>query len=818
MVNISDLNAADLIPDEPAPPNGGPAPAGGQAVPSNINQIDPANLQTEEQYNQEKYGTTGQTILGGAEQVLQGVAGPVIPAIEEAAGLTTGEAIRGRQEALGAAAPVLQGVGLAGSALIPGLGEASLAGAAGRAGEVAAGLLPEAAGTLAKIASTGVKTGAEMAALQTSDELTKLVTGDPNQSVQSAAINIGLSGVIGGAGGVALGSVSPLWNKAMNKLGVEKLATDFMGETKFLNENPDLVHGAAQEINDRISSADRLIKGGLKGDLIDKLTQEITPEQLSDHVDEVNGLIRNAPKALTSDSAFQNEFEKWQKAVTPAVDPIALQPVSAPAANDVFRATENFKRQLQEWGQYNKALVPLAERPFRNAAQSMATGLKESLENTSTWGAAGEAQAAYNKAVSPLFDIQKEFLGKFASKEGGERVADPTKINTYLNQTDKSKAGLKTNYVKNYLNQTQAVADALNSKYLENGLAQPFEDKLNPTPILDHSLNTPPSPGVNLARWAKNKGAGALSGALGEAGAGAVGGGLGALVGHPLAGAWMGEKVLSPIFSAFAKPFAENAVNSEAAKSTVDYIGNVVKGQKALSSATGNFFKFGSEVIGKDLIPDQESRDKLEKSLEHASNPANLMNVAGNIGHYMPQHQTSAASLATSASTYFDHLKPKEPQGQPLDEPIKPKSGTMAEYNRQLDIAQQPLMILKHARDGMVLPQDLATLNMVYPNLKNQMVSQLGQEMIKAKSEGVEIPYRTRIGLGQLIGMPVDGTMTPQAAQAVLVANAGNQQQSQAQQQKQRKPSSTVINQVNKTNALYATPLQNRQINKRENT
>jgi hypothetical protein len=813
MVNISDLNTADLVPDE-APPSGGPAPAGGQAVPSNISQIDPSNLQTEEQYNQEKYGTTGQTILGGIEQVGQGALGPVIPALEEASGLTTGEAIRGRQEALGAAAPVLQGVGLVGSALIPGAGELGLAGAAGRVGEAAAGLLPEAAGTLAKIAATGVKTGAEMAALQTSDELTKLVTGDPNQSVQSAAINIGLSGVIGGAGGAVLGSVSPLWNKAMNKLGVEKLATDFMGETKFLNENPDLVNGASQEINDRIAAADQLIKGGLKGDLIDKLTQGITPEQLSDHVDEINELVKNAPKALTSDPTFQNEFEKWQKAVTPEIDPITLRPVSAPAANDVFRATENLKRQLQEWGQYNKALVPLAERPFRNAAQSIATGLKESLENTSTWGAAGETQAAYNKAVAPLFDIQKEFLGKFAAKEGGERVADPTKINTYLNQADKSKAGLKSNYVKNYLDQTQKVADALNTHYMENGLAQPFEDKLNPTPILDHSLNVAPSPGVNLARWAKNKGASAMAGAAGEAGAGVVGGGLGALIGHPLAGAWMGEKVLSPIFSAFAKPFAENAVNSEAAKSTVDYIGNVVKGQKQLSSATGNFFKFGSEVIGKDLIPDQESRDKLEKSLEHASNPSNLMNVAGNVGHYMPNHQTAAAGLATSASEYFAALKPKEPQGEPLDVPIKPRAGAMANYNRQLDIAQQPLMVLKHARDGMILPQDLATLNMVYPNLKNQMVSQLGQEMIKAKSEGVEIPYRTRIGMSQLMGIPVDGTMTLQSAQAVMMANAGNQQETQ-QQGKQRKPSSTVTKQMNKNNALYQTPEQNRQIDKR---
>ena len=878
MVNLSDLNPEDI---STAPPQATvPVADNSGGTPSNLNDVDPSQVQTQDEFNQSKYGGTGGQIAAGALGLGEGVIGPAAIAIARGLG-ASGEDIRGVKEANPWTHGIAQGVGLAGSALIPGLGEASLGAAAAGIGERAAALLPEGAGMLAKIAQTGVKTGAEMAALQGSDELSKMITGDPNQSLQSAAINIGLSGIMGGGGGAVIGSVSPLWNKAMNKLGVEKLASDYMGETKFLNKYPDLVGGAAQEINDRIASADQLIKGGLKGDLINKLTQSVTPEQVGAHVDEVLEMIENAPAALKKEPLFQDAISDWKKRIgfqEPQVSSEGFQPtverqeIQEPLPNlrrptlgrtetgqfkgivtpptiegmgpevttvtgeqpslfgadqlapknqydptNVFQATENLKRQFQEWGQYNKALVPLSERPFRNASQSVATGLKESLENPEIWGAAADAQKAYNKAVSPLFDIQKEFLGKFASKEGGERVADPTNINTYLNQADKSKAGLKTNYVRNYLDQTQKVADALNTHYLENDLVQPFEDKLNPTPILDHSMNTPASPGVSLARWAKNKGTGALGNALGEGAAGVVGGGLGSLVGHPLVGAWMGEKILSPVFSAFAKPFAESAINSEAAKSAVDYIGTVAKSQKTLNDATSRFFRQGTEVIGNDLKPDQESRDRLQKSLDHAQNGDNMMNVGGSLGHYMPDHATAAASTASIASNYFASIKPKQPAGAPFDSQIPVDRAAQATYNRQLDIAQQPLLALDHAKNGTLLPQDVTTIQTIFPSFRNQLASKMGEQMIQAKTDGVQIPYKSKVGLSQLLGYPMDSTCTPQAAQAIL-ASAGGAQSQQAPQQPgkpEKKPTAAALGAIKKSNDLYATSLQTRAIDKR---
>lgn len=838
------------------------SPPAGAASPQESSGV-PPGWELEE----DKYGTTGQQVLAGVEGLAKGVAGPLATAAEVASGLTTPEAMRARAEYNPVTHGAAEALGFGASALA-GIGEARAVGLAGEGAAKLAGLGLEGAGTISKIAAAGIKTGAEMAALQTGDELSKMITQDPGQSLGTAAVNVGLSGILGGVGGAAIGSVAPLWNKTLNKLGAEKLVSDYMGETKFLTENPDLVQGAVSEINDRLAATDQMIKGGLKRNLLETLTKEIKPENIASHVDYIAKIIENAPNALKKEPLFQEAVENWKNKVLRPAEAQAITPIEtvspdygdipksvlkAPrpkperiaamneasgkaadanleAANragfnpyeskppepvlagptEVFQATENLKRQFHEWGQYNKALVPIAERPFRDASRSFASGLKESLEDSKVWGGAAQAQRDYNKSVSPLFDIQKEFLGKFTSKEFGEKVADPTKLNTYINQAEKSKAGLKTNYVKNYLDQTQEVADALNKSYLENGLEQPLEDKLNPTPVLDHSLNTPPSAGVSLARWAKRGGAAALLGnTTAEAGASTIGGTLGFLVGHPLLGAWAGEKVLTPMFSALAKPFAEKAINTTAAKGAVDYVGSVLKGERVINKATSNFFKPGAEIIAKDLMPNVESRKTLEKSLAAMENPDVALKVGGGLNHYLPNHSTAAAATAATAVNYFRGLKPVQPQQTPLDKPLQIDKYKQATYDRQLDIAQQPLLALHYAKKGQLQAQDVQTLNTLYPGVHSKIVAQTYDQLAKAKADGSRIPYSQRKSLSILMGTPLDSTLTQRGMASIAAANGALLADQQARQPQAKVSKSTATTQ-SKLNKMYATPDQAR--------
>jgi SspJ family small acid-soluble spore protein len=825
------------------------------------------------------YGTPGQTLLGAGEAASRGVIGRAATAGIERAGSSLGipslspQDQAGREAASPVLSPTVEGGAFVGSALAD-FGLPAAIGHIGQGAEALSGL-SEAAGLLPKLAASGIKTGAEFASLAADNELARTVNQDPGQTLGTAALNIGLAGIMGGVGGVALGSVAPLWKSVTNKIGVEKFASDFMGESEFLKNNPDPVSGAASEINDRIASADQLMYGGLKKDLIQKLTSEIPQENIQQHISYISDAIDNAPSALKNDPLFQEAVSKWKNAagipetaaedfVNPSVETEHVQdalpnlrkptlgrdesgrfvalnlgrtldnigpdvtkiigeqpslfgegalngtPTYDPS--NVFKATENLKRQLQEWGQYNKDIVPLSERPFRNGSQELAATLKDSLENSKVWGAAGTAQKDFNAAIAPLFDIKKEFLGKFASKEMGDKVADSTKINTYLNQADKSKAGLKTNYVKNYLDQTQKAADTINRSYIENGLEQPLEEKLNPTPILSHSLETAPTAGVSLARWVKRGGAAATAGNMaGHIAGETVGGGLGFLVGHPLVGAYMGDKILKPIFSMLAKPLAQTAIDSEGAKASVDYLGNVLKGQKLLSNATTNIFKAGAEIIPKELIPNAQSRERTQKSLDQASaNPQSMLNVGGSMGHYLPAHASAAAQTAAAAQNYFAQMKPTQPQLSPLDKPLPIDVSKEAAYNRQLDIATQPLMAVKYAKEGTLQAQDLQTIQTVYPGLLPKIASESYNSMVKAVSEGQEIPYKQRVSMSLLTGQKIDSTQSQPMMASILMANAPKYPPP-AQIGKQKKVSSSTASTMEKSTALLQTPSQARQ-------
>jgi len=801
---IGNINDPDVT---SAPPASTPTPVT-PATDGIIGNVNDPDVQTQ----QEHFSTPGQQILGGAESLAQGVIGPLAPAWEKISGLTTGEDIRGRQEALGAAAPLLQGVGLVGSSLIPGLGEFSLAGNVGKIGEVAA----TGAANLGRIASTGIRAGAEMAALQTSDELSKVITQDPNQTLQTAAINIGLSGIIGGAGGAIVGSISPLWNKSINKMGVEKLATDFMGETQAIQDaGGDPVTAATSEIQGRMDEANNMrnIMSESKPEVLAKAMPEDTPanavkinQSIQNISDQVQAALNKAAASVKTKNAvpyLNEDLMNFQSVVT---DPTA-------GFADKFLAANKLKTTLEGYAKWGEGTLGATEESSAKGAlgRTLSNIIRPTLEDTKIWGAAGDVQRVTNEATTDVIRATKDFKPQITTNTMGENQADAAKLQTLLNQTNAGKISRKANVVGQYLDSTQKQADAITKVHLNNGLENPLSAKLNPTPILDHALNTKLSPGVILARWANNGGLAAMAAkSTGELAGGAAGAGLGALVGHPLVGGWMGEKVLSPIFSALAKPLAENAIDSSAAKASVDYLGNFIRGSKSLATATGNLLRPGIEVLTKDMIPNQESRDRLQKSLDHVQNPNNMMQVGGNIAHLLPQHGVAAASTAAMASQYLNNLKPKQPTLNPFDTPAPIDKNQQDKYNRALDIAQQPLMVLKHVKDGTLLPQDITTLQTIYPNLHSQMCQQISNELIKAKTDKVQIPYSQRVGLSNLMGAPMDSTMSPMAMQSIMASSMAQQAQRQGQAAKQKPATAAAMKSIDKVNSLYQTPLEAR--------
>lgn len=163
-------------------------------------------------FKQEQYGTPGQQAIAGLEGAGQGILGPLAPGAERLAGVNP-EDIRGRAEANPWTHGLGEVAGLAGS-MASGVGEGALAGQAGEGALKALGI-GEGVGAASKIGSASVKSAVENMLIASSDEASRALTNDPNQSAETAMIDIGLGGLLGGAAGGALASINPLWKSTV---------------------------------------------------------------------------------------------------------------------------------------------------------------------------------------------------------------------------------------------------------------------------------------------------------------------------------------------------------------------------------------------------------------------------------------------------------------------------------------------------------------------------------------------------------------------------------------------------------------------------
>lgn len=749
---------------------------------------------------EEKYGSGSQQAIAGIEGLAKGVAGPLATYAETEFGVDP-EAMRHRAEQN----PITHGIGEAigfGGSMLTGVGEGALIAGIGEAAAKSAGL---GASTLSKIATSGIRTGAEMAAMQTGDEISKMITNEPGQSLGSAAINVGLSGILGGAGGAVIGSISPLWKAATEKSNLPKIIDEAKAQYNFRQTNPDVPSAITDELTTRMSEVDNIRSqlSELKGSSLARAMPEITEQNSS----KINTQIQGISESIASEIESASKNAKLKGAVPYLSQDLNefLEIVNNPQASysEKFGAANDLKRTLDSYKNFNQDIQSTA---LAKVSEKLANSIRPALEDSKVWGEAANVQKKVNAAISASIKSEKDAASKFTSKLMGERVADQGKVTTLVNQLGKGKAGIKEDIINNYIKHTDELADTINKIHVDAGLEAPVS--LTPTPALNHTVSNNTA-GTKLGNWLYDKG---LSSVTGSVAAEGIGAGVGSLVGHPIIGAYIGEKTLSPILSSIAKPLLEGATNSEAAKGAIDYIGSVIKGDKLLNEASKNIFKSAAQVIPEHMMPTPEKREKLEKSIDHNSDFNNATKIGGNIGHYLPNHASASGATGAAAINYLNGLKPKTIKLNPLDTDSVVDKQQQEKYNRALDVAQQPLVILNHVKKGTLIPQDIQTLNAIYPGMTQKIAQKVSENMINAIHEGQSIPYHQRVSLSLLTGTPLDSTNTQASMQSIMMCNGSPQ--SQPKQGPQRRPNSEAVKASQKSAAMYQTPLQAREANR----
>lgn len=874
--------------------------------------------------NEEKYGTVGQQAITALEGAAEGTVGLLAPLIEtKVLGVDPAD-ILARKETHPITHGVSQALGL-GAGLLTGTGEAAIMTKAGKLAMEAAGLGKglQTASTTYKVGSAFVAQAAEMAVLQSGDEVSKLILKDPRAASESAISNIGLAAALGGATGALYeGAVMPLWNAtagpkvgsllnglkdhvnggsrlilpeeteaAIKNLGIElapemraaiskdpKLVEHF--KTLKYAQNPKIMAGlekvqqdaseaVANSVNMKAADIAEYSESEAGHGLLEvfkkenankygpleaayaKRNAEAAKIAVADEsrLSAYEKLIESGMEKVGTDSPYYKLFDEYGQRIL-AKDTVGgmdqlvteinnrIKGLKIGGDYNIINALNNIKgsiRELQEreitrqasilekeGAEFAGALGKDLNRERAELSSKYAEFAKMSDELTNHLGVGDfyGAKTLENKLENKI--TAEALLNKFSFKNNADFIpflakhfpetlkeVQQNELKRLLKPAflgAKGENAINVNKLNDILDKTLAGK----KEYIEQLLSPEAIQKIRSAKTLIDSIPGTRDSGTagGLAKVLKNMPASALAavGALmGEGATGALTGGVtGAVVGemaHKL-----GRDAPDAIRLAYLKFMgSDQPIKAEGFKAMVDFFHNTYKGQNVLSKATKNLFKGGVPVLASNLIPDDKDRNTLDKAvIRLRDNPEQVMKQQlGELGHYLPQHQVATTEASIKAFQYLSSIKPKPHTLGILDKPVPPQPSEIARYNRALDIAQQPAIILEHIKNGTLLATDIQDISNLYPGLYNELIQKLTNEMTSLHADNETIPYKTRVSLSLFLGQPLDVSMQPMSIQAAQPKMGAGQQPQQA-----APPKGSSTKNLGKLNKSYQTPLQ----------
>lgn len=249
-------------------------------------------------------------------------------------------------------------------------------------------------------------------------------------------------------------------------------------------------------------------------------------------------------------------------------------------------------------------------------------------------------------------------------------------------------------------------------------------------------------------------------------------------------------------------------VNSAGFKAMVDMAQATIKGAKALDSGVKGVFKAGKLVLPQSLMPSESDINKLDKHLQTLqTDPQKMMNIAGETGHYLPDHAQAISETTARVVNYLNSQRPNTSKRAPLDPETVLSPAAKAQFRQTLTIAQQPLSVLPKIANGQLTSKDVKDMNAMYPDLCRSIQTKLTEQITEAGDKNKAIPYRTRMGLSVFMGQPLDSTLTPASIQA---AQPKPQQQGNQQPGAPEETPKRSMTALNKLPSQYMTPEQTR--------
>jgi hypothetical protein len=852
---------------------------------------------------EQKYGSPLQQIATGLEGAAESSSFGLSTGIEKAFGVKD-EDIRGRRETN----PIAHGTGQVGGLLAGTLYGASEAKALGVAGEAAAEALGLGAAntTISRIGSGAVKAAVENGLFQAGDEVSKMISKDPNQSVETAAADIGLASLLGGGIGGAVGAAQPLWQATMgSKLaqsldsiakktgGIEGITDDAVGQAiqksgmdiapemrAAISNDPELQmmaktleqsdttksgmefqkslktfkEGAQdkiieafgktrQDVESLADMSEHEIGTQIKSTLKDQVKQVVDP--ISEQFEKVKTQFKDVelPKEMKAEIADQIAKVSSEQGYT-----LSASAPGRKVVNDVLTELPGLK-SLEDLRKYQSIIGERASKEQLWQLGKDLRGIFRSAEDKVLDSAIGEqapelagshanARAAYKRAMDTIDTLNDRLhVGRFNGPGSFLKALNDMAPEDVLRRlSPKGDAGIINELTEKFPQVAQQLKDFHVSQLLRTAAqrAKPGDiinssallttiDKLSPemrnflVPAeaqgkiqavgrlleeynkLPHNFSNTARTMDKLFEYVPASAAGMVTLLLSHNPVvAAVVGGLTKYLGKDIPDA---ARLALLKFMGSSKP-----IDAGAFKSMVEMIQSTIKGENMAVKGVKNVFKAGQEVLPQAYIPTAKDREKLDKQIKNIQkDQSSLFNAGGNTGHYMPEHATAIGEVAARSVAYLNTLRPDTDKKSPLDSKPVVSNVAQSRYNRALDIAQSPLIVLKHMKEGTLTTNDIKDLNAMYPNLYSKLNQKLMSEIVTASQKGITIPYKTKMSMSLFMGQTLDSTLDPSS---ILAAQPKSKQP--MQEQGEQSPTRHNTNALNKLSSSYNTPNQAR--------
>lgn len=176
------------------------------------------------------------------------------------------------------------------------------------------------------------------------------------------------------------------------------------------------------------------------------------------------------------------------------------------------------------------------------------------------------------------------------------------------------------------------------------------------------------------------------------------------------------------------------------------------------------------------VTPSLTTQEDLQKRKEHFKSRAKalqefsldsetmrpIMEDINNTLESAPETATMMNAGLVNAAEFLKSKLPMDPflsTGLPEEmSDWEPSDLELAQFERYVDAVQNPSLVLDKTIEGSVTPEEIETLQAVYPNIYSRLQETAMSAIVE---HGKNIPYERKVMLGVLLDIPTDYSLTP---------------------------------------------------------